>query len=116
MSATELWKAAGTLRDRSTAAFAPPWTRTGEKGSPWDDLVKNDADWSLVADCDTSEENAAYIATVHPGVGLALAEWLNVAARHVASHDCEANCAYPDGCGSTKGALAVARLINGTVA
>lgn len=46
----------------------------------------------------------------------ALADWFDHEAEHVASHDCEAHCAYPDGGPRCRSALTVARLIIGGAA
>ena len=56
-----------------------------------------------VADAETPE-HAAYIALMHPGVGHALAQWLNAEAGHLDHDDYPA--AHPH-------ALAVARAITG---
>jgi hypothetical protein len=103
VSAAELRKAAETLRERAKAADAPPWEQDGVVGSPWNDLIVNDASNGIIADCDTSDENAAYIATMHPGVGLALAEWLDQCADrlHRGHHT------------GSRHSHAIARLING---
>ena len=47
-----------------------------------------------------------------PGVGLALADWLDAQAKHIAMYYCATQC-EPDGCDETKAALAVADLILG---
>ena len=59
------------------------------------------------------DEDATYIASMHPGVGLALADWLDAQHRHVARHECEARCEYPDGCDQTRIAYRLADLILG---
>lgn len=71
----------------------------------WGENPENSTEAQRIADAD-------YIATVHPRVGLALAEWLLIQSHHVASHDCAAHC-EPDGCDETNQALVLARLING---
>ena len=53
-----------------------------------------------------------YVQTMHPGVGLALADWLDAQGRHVGSYYCETQC-EPDGCDETKAAVRLADLILG---
>lgn len=75
-------RAATVLRERAQAAhWASP--------SPWavtDEHVVRCADRMIVADRSDTDHPAEradlpYIATVHPGVGLALADWLDSAAE-----------------------------------
>ena len=68
MSANELRQAAETLRGRAGATTPDRefWTTNGITG--W----ACDGSWVVEFD----ERAAAYIATMHPGVGLALADWL----------------------------------------
>lgn len=53
-----------------------------------------------------------HIASWHPVVALAVADWLDTTAFHVASHECEAEC-RPSGCQSVADATAVARAYLG---
>lgn len=84
----ELTAAAKLLRQRATADYVTP--------GPWHVheafgflRVDNDRDktreaWTVKTGADLAEENRAtaeYIALMHPGVGLALAYWLESAAR-----------------------------------
>jgi hypothetical protein len=108
MSADELRRAAATLRERANAAQPGPW-ESGER-CVWshadipDGVVVGDAagGGGVYYDAD-----GAYIATVHPGVGLALADWLD----HYASVLQQQHpIAFADD------AIALARLINGGAA
>ena len=81
MSADRLREAARVLRERAEAATSPPWEArpgpleghwvAGLGGMPCRPIP------GLIED-----EDAAYIATMHPGVGLALADWLDGAASN----------------------------------
>lgn len=102
MSAERLARAAQELRERAEAANEGPWSVDrgwGEGYSVWaqgfnlggghGDLVKSDA---------------AYIALMHPGLGLALADWLdNVSEQHARWYDD----------GLTRDALRVADVVLG---
>lgn len=84
MSADRLREAARVLREDSEAA-----SRSDAEG-PWTWRVTGDKKWAVVMDADGSwmaqvddDDRAAYIATMHPGVGLALADWLDNAAANV---------------------------------
>ena len=94
MSANELRQAAETLRGRAGATTPDRefWTTNGIAG--W----ACDGSWVVEFD----ERAAAYIATMHPGVGLALADWLDSEFAH--------------DFGPSEHAIEVARLINGGAA
>jgi hypothetical protein len=90
MSASDLRKAAETLRERANAATPGPWAMgtTGiECGDHWHVLAFE----SMQAVChirsddgdneDQRPRDAGYIATMHPGVGLALADLLDQIAK-----------------------------------
>ena len=133
MSADTLREAAKVLRERAQAATPGPWSAADEHGllgpdswpawcvsqmrpgyeamSPTEGYVTDIAD--VHGDDKSENPNADYIATMHPGVGLALAEWLDAETEHVAGHYCEAHCEYPDGGPRCRAALALARLILG---
>jgi hypothetical protein len=133
MSANELRQAAETLRTRAAAAS------TG----PWESFVLGSEGYAVVADrpeterrrsrirvarfgwedWDTDKANAHWVATMHPGVGLALADWLDLTAHRIERVEdsgnftpelllsmCEQNVL-----GFTP-ALQIARLINGGAA
>ena len=92
MSADRLREAAKVLRERAEAATPGPW----QHGEDWA-AISADSD-SVVhayyqrpceacgndiydeASVAVSVMDAAYIATMHPGVGLALADWLDAEA------------------------------------
>lgn len=81
MSSDKLRSAAKTLRQRAEAATSSPWVK-----SYWTDhamerepVVAGGHGAYIVAK--VAGGDAAYIATMHPGLGLALAAWLDVMAR-----------------------------------
>ncbi|MFK0018233.1 ead/Ea22-like family protein [Streptomyces sp. NPDC090798] len=124
--ADELRTAAQTLRQRAEAATPGPWrqhdTHLGQYGYAATVLSGEGNDTDLRAWLPSMSQepwdetrnawpDAAYIAAMGPGVGLALADWLDVAAEHCRGHYlCCDNGPCPE---SAKPALAVARQING---
>lgn len=105
--ADELRAAAALLRERATNATPGPWSQTGigdygwTVSSPTGALVDTD-------DSDQGRADADFIALMHPGVGAALADWLDAVAdraRHNGGDWVGADLHY---------ALAVARQVNGT--
>ena len=86
MSVDRLREAAKVLRDNATAAAH------GAPG-PWRTWITSDRKWTIVdsnshgslapARC-VDDDVAHYIATMHPGVGLALADWLDAEAKREA--------------------------------
>lgn len=72
MSAARLREAARVLRERAEAATPGPWEMFRD---PIGIHVESGGERGLIAD-------AVYIATMHPGVGLALADWLDTAANN----------------------------------
>lgn len=103
MSAAELRQAAQTLRERADHANADdtPWVaEVGAVGTAWINTPTEHHAISMHG----WPASARYIATMHPGVGLALAAWLDDEAEAVAAY--HANKANPF-------ALDLARLING---
>ena len=81
MSAAELRQAAETLRERADLATAGPWTVDPDSGADgFAPLVVG----QNMAVCETFDgphpSDATYIATMHPAVGLALADWLDIIA------------------------------------
>ena len=85
MSAEKLREAAKALRERAEAATGDEWEHFP------DGLVWRTDDVPGDPTCAAAQvEDAAYIATMHPGVGLALADWLDdVAAGWVWDEDGE---------------------------
>lgn len=88
MSADRLREAAKVLRERAEAATPGPWEI--QQGTP----TMGGGTWTLrtagqpgirlgVHEYQHGPGNADYIATVHPGVGLALADWLDYEASIV---------------------------------
>ena len=93
MSADELRQAAATLRERATNATygGHGWRLADLAGANevWADRDAAGYDAFMVATTATrlnpnpgtrGHDAAAYIATMHPGVGLALADWLDAQA------------------------------------
>ena len=90
MSAELLRKAASMLREQAKGATPGPWNTDGPfwvdpPGKPISEMtvearagVTAGAERRLVmaGTWDSRSEDATYIATMHPGVGLALADWL----------------------------------------
>ncbi|MFE6080008.1 hypothetical protein [Streptomyces virginiae] len=111
--ADELHAAADKLR--TTARDAER-----ESPSPWrlDRDVVRCNDGGIVADASGEPNHAGdlpYIAAMHPGVGAALADWLDAAAVHVrAGYVCCDNGAHRCYESATPQALAVARQILGS--
>ncbi|MVO84158.1 hypothetical protein GPA10_05075 [Streptomyces sp. p1417] len=107
----ELRTAAATLRSNAEAAHRAspgPWTITEER-------VIRCADGMIVADRSSTEHPAEhadlpFIAAMDPTVGLALADWLEEAARQEAYTRAE----FGHRGGAGVHALAIARAINGS--
>lgn len=79
--------AAGLLRARAEVATPGPWRYVNREpcGSTIEYAVVQDSMDTLVADCGVTEDewatgDAHYIATMHPGVAAALADWLDAEA------------------------------------
>lgn len=85
--ADELRAAAEKLRGRATAATPGPWTIA--KVPPYTDPLlmsgydetPDDGEVLIAGNVDVEPGDAAYIAAMHPGVGTALAAWLDETAR-----------------------------------
>jgi hypothetical protein len=121
--ADELRTAAKLLRELAEAATPGNWwaeelppNKHHNHPAHWVKTEYEDGDNCLtsqvVADCPWKQADAAFIAAMHPGVGAALADWLESAAKHDADGFlcCEHG---PDACSEVVApALAVARLIN----
>ena len=108
MSADELRQAAETLRARAQASSRAPWVVDGEGDLEGTEVRAARGAGPTVAQTvplgyERRRANAAYIATMHPGVGLALADWLDDEAKAAGYHE---NRIIPS-------ALTIARLING---
>lgn len=124
--AGELRAAADKLRTLAAQAAQPPWTTSWQlqeyavmSADPAEHPV---AEWTYAvatrepqaseqrAECDTA--NADYIAVMHPGVGHALADWLDAEANTWAGDEVHSRCT-PQTC-TSEAALAVARAVLGT--
>lgn len=108
--ADQLTAAAKLLREHATADYVTsgPWIVHEAFGflRVDNDRSKTREAWTVKTGADLAEENrhtAEYIALMHPGVGLALADWLDSAAQ-------DAELIGPD-----HRALAVARQLLGGV-
>lgn len=101
-AADELRAAAQKIRALATTAAPGPWEQTGI----------GDIGWYVSGPCVETEDSeqgradASYIAAMHPGVGLAVAAWLD----SWVGIDFSEHAAMP---GDLAHALAVARAING---
>lgn len=115
MSAAELRQAAETLRERAGAATPGPWfvDEVGDFGDKsavmeivrWRGLTNN-------AHFDEDRPTADYVATMHPGVGLALADWLDRAAeKRAGGEDLLGTSRFSTD--DDRAPIALARLING---
>jgi hypothetical protein len=126
MSAAELRKAAETLRELAGAATSGEWCALPGASNVWHFPETGDGRPVVVAPGNGSQghhvrqEDAAYIAIVHPGVGLALADWLDTAGADLWAHGPLCECG--SGCNDcddslwephVRRALTLARLING---
>ena len=82
MSADILRRAASLMRERADAATVSPWVANGTRVDA--DMIK------AVADCydepRASRADAAHIASWHPAVALAVADWLHTAAADIWAH------------------------------
>jgi hypothetical protein len=99
--ADELRTAATTLRTHAEGAADGPWTVNG-----WGNIeTAKSEEVAEVWPLNNRDHNAAYVAAMHPGVGKALASWLE---SWTGIEMYEAH-ALPE---DARHALAVARLIN----
>jgi hypothetical protein len=80
MSADLLREAAEVLRERIADTEADGWMWGANDVEGW----ACDGGWVTEQD----SRRAAYIATMHPGVGLALADWLDLAANGACCDEC----------------------------
>ena len=135
VSADTLRRAAAVLRERAEAATPGPWEGYYDDSSRpfWGVNTYRTGDQVAMHDLDDCYEerhgvggsDAYYIATMHPGVGLALADWLSfVEQRHgpaFLDRDEKPSCNYVGcyenaeeyPCEDAQAAIAVARLILG---
>ena len=74
MSAARLREAARVLRERAEVSSTGPWA--WERTEKTTTVYEPDEDAAIFEDELTLPEDAALIATMHPGVALALADWL----------------------------------------
>lgn len=104
--ADELRAAASKVRALASTATPGPWEMGGVGDFGW--TVRMGPTSTETEDSEQGAIDAAYIAAMHPGVGTALATWLEHAADRLAiarTHPDWQEVAEP-------AALAVARLIN----
>jgi hypothetical protein len=116
VSADRLREAASVLRYRAEKATPGPWHSEGKLGQAKDICAEPGVLRGVGRDLAVAERvfgrDANYILMMHPSIGIALADWLDVEAEHITSHDCEAHC-EPDGCDRSNAACVVAALIVG---
>ena len=86
MSAETLRRAASLMRERAEAASPPPWVGTvwpteipGVYSQAIEDTRESDPEIARTLD----KPDAEHIASWHPAVALAVADWLDVTARDV---------------------------------
>lgn len=104
MSADRLREAAKVLRERAQNTPAGPWffsegTHGDPSGGPtYVSVVSKDSGHPVcMGNYDGHDGHAAvYIATMHPGVGVALADWLDTAGSDVWAYGPMCKC--DDGC------------------
>jgi hypothetical protein len=82
MSAELLRQAATILRERAEDANPGPWSADRNAVRTGRDALALTYDIHFGNDHDQTRKDAAYIATMHPGVGLALADWLDAEFAH----------------------------------
>ncbi|MFD3520464.1 hypothetical protein [Streptomyces sp. NPDC058653] len=97
----ELRTAAAKLRALATAATPGPWAQAGIGDFGWG----VDGPSAETPDSDQGRADASFIATMHPGVGAAIADWLDC----WVGIDFSEHAAMP---GDLANALCVARQIN----
>lgn len=111
--AEELRAAAEQLRQDVHSALA-------DSPLPWfvdEDVVRCGTEGSIVVDrsCEPYEVgDMPYIARMHPGVGAALADWLDVEVTYLSDVEEQAQAGLAECLAHVHGALAVARAILGT--
>lgn len=81
MSSDLLRRAAALMRERAEAAVLSPWQAVEGASSSWWVECPNTADIAL----DLHGENARHIASWHPAVALAVADWLDSMASRAES-------------------------------
>jgi hypothetical protein len=88
MSADLLREAAEVLRERAEDANPDPWRADRNAVRTGRDALALTYDIHFGNDTDQTSKDATYIATMHPGVGLALADWLELAANGACCDEC----------------------------
>ena len=122
MSAETLRRAAALMRERAEAASKGPWKRfgmAGVAGSEWEVVDERRVECDCgepvaLLGCATNAD-AEHIASWHPAVALAVADWLWETANLIEVHagtECAEPCLHPT-CRVIDRALAVARAYLG---
>jgi hypothetical protein len=109
--AAELRAAAERLRQAATTATPGPWHVTVCGPNDDDAYVVSPSRPVVIAEEPAGaggQQDAAFIAAMHPGVGLALADWLDAVSSDIGDHS---ECLGKARC-ELASALAVARSIN----
>ncbi len=105
MTAAEFLRSAARRLRRNAAAATPgPWRSDYSEGGC---VASANPRHPIIAEYGATWDDSEYIATVHPGVGLAVAEWLEVAA--------ELSVVYQSGSTRWRHEMVVAAQINGFV-
>lgn len=100
--ADELRTAAEKIRTHAEGAATGPWTVNG-----WGNIeTANSEEVAEVWPLNNRDHNAAYVAVMHPGIGTALADWLETTADYAT-----VSVGHPT---HVTRAIAVARAINGS--
>lgn len=74
-------RAAALMRQRADAATPGPWAPGGPHIHPWELVVDHQLPLVEFTSDEHGRANAAHVASWHPAVALAVADWLEVAAR-----------------------------------
>ncbi len=82
MSADLLRRAASLMRERAEAATRGPWVVDGYGKDGW----QVNGDGTVFADCHVFQNDADHIASWHPAVALAVADWLEADATVIERH------------------------------
>ena len=109
MSAAILRRAASLMRERAEVlSFCAPWSAIPARDGLPAGVVGGQR---VIADLDERTDAAVHIASWHPAVALAVADWLDAEAE---SHRADVVGPYPSGCCRMSQALAVARTYLGS--
>ena len=124
MSAELLRRAATKLREHADRAQPGPWLRAADHQRAtayefpanavgfWDGEYARQVTYQATGDGSDADNDARYIALMHPPVALAVADWLDVTAANISDFANVAGLERPGDLTETdEGAIAVARAI-----